>query len=594
MSSKPPRRLRRFLLGALYRLLVLALLGGIVWSGYQVAQGVARRIGEESGAPERRVAFAQTATAILPTLQTHTPTASATHTATTTPTLTPSATASATPLPTATPTFTLTPQTVAQLFVTNTPRPLSAAEVTFPPTNTAQVPSAATSTPTQTSAPPTLAATPTLPAVTETPRPLPTLFVYGDAPVDLVAATGVPTAVQQVDRQGYDLMNILLLGNDGELTEDGFIRTDTMIIVSINRTTGTVSMLGLPRDLYVYIPGWTMQRLNLAYIRGETVGWTDGGFGLMRQTIFYNFGINVHYYAMVNLSGLRNVVDAVGGIDLAVDCAIQDLPLIGADMPAAAQRVDDDGYHVLPVGYYSMAGGEALWYARSRHNSIEFDRQRRQMQVLRAIWRKARDSGLLNNLPALWNEFSTSVETNLRLEDIIGLVPLAGSIDPSRIENFNMRRLYHTTPWQTPDGDFVQLPNAEPVRFLMEDFYSPPTDSQLRIEGATIRVLNGTENTDWDRVAADRLAYGGFNAVAAGAADNNAYSDTILIDYTSSSKGSSLQELASILNVRPENIRVEPDPNRDVDFEVILGANYNSCTEGAVLPVGVTTPAGDG
>lgn len=45
--------------------------------------------------------------------------------------------------------------------------------------------------------------------------------------------------------------------------------------------------------------------------------------GLLRQTIFYNFGINVHYYAMVNLSGFRAVVDAVGGVDLAVDCAIE-------------------------------------------------------------------------------------------------------------------------------------------------------------------------------------------------------------------------------------------------------------------------------
>ena len=128
-----------------------------------------------------------------------------------------------------------------------------------------------------------------------------------------------------LDRHGDDLLNILLLGNDGEITNDGFLRTDTMIVVSINRTAGTVAMLSLPRDLYVYIPGWTMQRLNLAYIHGQAGGWPGGGFGLLRQTLLYNFGINVHYYAMVNLTGFKAIVDAVGGVDLAVDCAIEDL-----------------------------------------------------------------------------------------------------------------------------------------------------------------------------------------------------------------------------------------------------------------------------
>src|SRR5690606_10452392 len=111
----------------------------------------------------------------------------------------------------------------------------------------------------------------------------------------------------------------------------------------------SVAMLPLPRDLYVYIPGWTMQRLNLAYIHGEAVGWMNGGFGLLRQTLLYNFGINVHYYAMVNLTGFKAIVDAVGGVELAVDCAIEDLPLIGAEVPAGAYQVNEDGYYVLPV-----------------------------------------------------------------------------------------------------------------------------------------------------------------------------------------------------------------------------------------------------
>jgi LCP family protein required for cell wall assembly len=621
MTERKPGRLRRWLGTLLFRVIQLALVAGILFFGYRAAAEVLRYADEQASANARLSLYEQTATAIAATITTHTPTVTLT------------STPSATPLPTVTPTFTVTPSITLSLtatttptlrltstttalppatatqtpspeatavamlslaqFATNTPRPLDASQVTLPAINTPRgQETAATPTPVPATATvipmiesPTLMPTATDAAMTATPRPLPTLFVYGEAPVDLVSPTGVPTPVEYVDRRGQDLMNIVLLGNDGELTEDGFIRTDTMILVSINRTAGTVSMFGLPRDLYVYIPGWTMQRLNLAYIHGESIGWTDGGFGLLRQTILYNFGINVHYYAMVNLTGLREIVDTVGGINIAVDCAIQDLPLIGADVPAGALEPDEDGYRILPVGYYEMTGGEALWYARSRHNSIEFDRQRRQMQLLRAIWRQARDNGLLTQAPTLWNDIQPYIETNLTFEDLVGLLPIAVNLDPSRIENFNLIRLYHTTPWQTPEGDFVQLPIYDTIRPMLEDFYTPPTESQLAAEGARIRVLNGTTNADWDRVAADRLAYSGFLATAEGAADNNAYTDTILIDYTGASKGSSLVELTRILNVRPENVRIEPDPNRTIDFEVVLGANYNSCTAEGVQPV---------
>ncbi|MDX2140405.1 MAG: LCP family protein [Chloroflexota bacterium] len=625
MTERKPGRLRRWLGTLLFRAIQLALVAGILFFGYRAAAEVLRYADEQASASARLSLYEQTATAIAATSTTHTPTVtltttpSATPLPTVTPTVTvtasvtfsptppPTATATPTPpptstataLPTASATQTPSPEAtaVAMLslaqFVTNTPRPLDASQVTLPAINTPRAQDAAvTATPvpaTPTVIPmiesPTLMPTATDAAMTATPRPLPTLFVYGEAPVDVVAPTGVPTPVEYVDRRGQDLMNIVLLGNDGELTEDGFIRTDTMILVSINRTAGTVSMLGLPRDLFVYIPGWTMQRLNLAYIHGESIGWTDGGFGLLRQTILYNFGINVHYYAMVNLTGLREIVDTVGGVNIAVDCAIQDLPLIGADVPAGALEPDEEGYRILPVGYYEMTGGEALWYARSRHNSIEFDRQRRQMQLLRAIWRQTRDNGLLTQAPTLWNDIQPYIETNLTFEDMIGLLPIAVNLDPSRIENFNLIRLYHTTPWQTPEGDFVQLPIYDTIRPMLEDFYTPPTESQLAAEGARIRVLNGTTNADWDRVAADRLAYSGFLATAEGAADNNAYTDTILIDYTGASKGSSLSELTRILNVRPENVRIQPDPNRTIDFEVVLGASYNSCTAEGVQPI---------
>jgi LCP family protein required for cell wall assembly len=462
---------------------------------------------------------------------------------------------------------TVQPTNAPVLFATNTP----AAEV---PTATLSPTAAFTATATPT---PTTVATPTL-------RPLPTLLVPDAPDPSRVDVTAVPTAVEFVPRD-YDLVNIILLGTDAEITEDGTLRTDTMIIVSINRDTNTVAMLSLPRDLFVYIPDLGMQRLNVAYGYGEAVGWTGGGFGLLRQTILYNLGINVHYYALINLTGFEQLIDSVGGVDLSVDCAIQDYQLIGATLPAAAFRATEDGLYTLPVGFYHMSGGEALWYARSRYNSSDFDRGRRQQQLLRAIWRAARDAGLLAQAPTLWNEATGVVETDMQLDDMLGLLPIALSLDSGSIESFRFARLYHTTPWTPPDGANVQLPIPDTVRELMVDFYTPPTESQITVEAAQIAVYNGTTNNDWDRVAADRLNWEGFNAIPAGAAATTDYADTVIIDYTGQEKGSSLEAIAGNLNVRPENVLIQPDPNRTVDFEVIVGSSYNSCSEGGVLPV---------
>jgi len=611
MVEKKSSRISR--LGGLivFRLIPLILLIGIVWLSYGVVQAVARRVGEQVDAGQRSSMYAGTVAAIQPTLMTHTPqptetfpptptlTATATFTATPTltPTLIPSDTATATetttftalptdtPLPTATSTD--EPLVVAQAFATNTPR---AEAVTLPPLNTplpATPPTeaaTATPTPTETLSAPTMTFTPAA-VETATPRPLPTLFLPSAPDPNAVAPTAIPTQAPTIDRHGYDLVNILLMGGDGELTGDNITRTDTMIIVSINRTTNTVAMLSLPRDLFVYIPGWTMQRLNLAYTHGEQIGWQpDGGWGLMRQTIFYNLGINVHYYALVNLSGFKQIIDTLGGINVTVDCAIQDYPLIDAPAPTQATR-DETNLYTLPVGFYHLQGGEALWYARSRHNSSDFDRGRRQQQLLRAIWRTARNGGQVSKLPELWSQLSQVTKMNITFEDMLGLLPFALNLDPGRIDHFTMARLYHTTPWQPPDGSFVQLPNYEPIRELLDDFYQPPTESQITTQAERILVYNGTGNPDLDRVAADRLGWEGYNAIASGAADNADYTDTFLIDYTGETKGSHVLDIAKTLNIRAENVRSEPDPNREADFQVILGSNYNSCTEGGVLPI---------
>lgn len=619
------------------RVIPLIMIAGILWSGYQVAGAVSRQLDERNQYETLRDQFSSTATLIaqlvLPT-QTLTPSPTATFTATATATFTatatltspPTATHTLTPVPTETPTNTATTlptQTattavteVAQavVFSTNTPRAVIFAtntpiggsvdtgenESTEEPTEIILPTENPTSTPTELPS-----ATPTdLPTITPEPivveptiEPVPTEIV-GELTVlptpflprsaqegTVINGVEVPLAVELV-RRDYNLVNIVLLGTDEALHDSGYMLTDTMIIVSINRDTGTVNMLHLPRDLYVYIPttNGMMQRLNVAYGEGEAIGWTDGGFGLLRQTIAYNFGINIHYYAKVDFDGFREIVDMLGGVNIAVDCAYEDYPLIGTELPDGVRRSTEDGLRVLDVGYYEMNGAQALWYARTRRTSSDFDRGRRQQQLLRAIWHKARQSVNLTNITDLWSQGIEIVETDMPLNNVIGLLPLALNIDFSRIESFSMIPTYHTYSL-TVEGANVQAINYETMKQLMDDFYRPPADAQLLQRGATIAVYNGTDNHLWDWVATDRLQWEGYSAIASGTRDDGVIPHTMIIDHTGQQKGSSLNDLVRLLNIQVENVVIEPNPSRTSDFTVIVGQDYNSCTVSGVLPV---------
>jgi LCP family protein required for cell wall assembly len=632
----------RFIVGVFktitLRVIPAMMIIGILWSGYQIAGAVSRQLDERNQYEVVRGQFSSTATVIaqlIPTL-TFTPSPTATLTPTSTATLTHTPTATATPTSTFTPTATYTatdaptatlipsqtPTTgamvVAQaiVFATNTPRAVIFAtntpsgqvapieeETALPTIPNEEEPTAIivptdapteviptstpTDLPTQTPQPtvePTLELLPVATGVSVLPTPL---FPQSALEGTVINGVQVPQAVELIPRD-YNLVNIILLGTDEALHNSGYALTDTMIIVSINRDTGSVNMLHLPRDLYVYIPttNGMMQRLNVAYGVGESIGWTGGGFGLLRQTILYNFGINVHYYAKVDFDGFRDIVDLLGGVNIAVDCAYEDYPLIGTELPDGVRRSTEDGLRVLDVGYYEMNGAQALWYARTRRTSSDFDRGRRQQQLLRAIWHKARQSVSLTNAPELWSQGIQIVETDLTLTEVInfGLLPLALSIDFSRIESFSMIPTYHTYSL-TVDGANVQAINYETMRQLMLDFYRPPADAQLLQTGATIAVYNGTENHLWDWVATDRLQWEGYLASASGVSDDGVIANTMIIDHTGQQKGSSLNDLVRILNISAENVVIEPNPSRTSDFTVVIGQDYNSCNASGVLPV---------
>ena len=405
--------------------------------------------------------------------------------------------------------------------------------------------------------------------------PLPKLLIPLDpAEGAQLAGTLVPTRVPPLVRQ-HRLVNIMLLGSDEEWRSDDFIRTDTMIIVSLNLETGTAAMLSLPRDLLVYIPSGSMARLNTAFGLGERLSWQPGGgFGLLRQTLFYNFGINVHYHARVNFSGFEAIIDRLGGIDMAVFCAYRDL-----------YPQSDGGYdwRTLPAGYYSFDGQEALWYARTRNYTDDFDRGRRQQQILRAIWRKARQQGLLLSLPSLWTELTQIAHTDLPLDVMLRLLPFVIELDLDAVENLALVKNIHASEWTMPDGAEVLLPNARPVAALMQDFYLPPAANQQALAGPSIAVYDAAGNANWDIVAAQRLRWDGHNALALGEW-REGLASSVLYDFVVTAKGSLTGRILKALNMSEDQVILDARADREHDYRVLIGADYQPCTYG-VLPI---------
>jgi polyisoprenyl-teichoic acid--peptidoglycan teichoic acid transferase len=247
-------------------------------------------------------------------------------------------------------------------------------------------------------------------------------------------------------------VNILLFGSDQRLGTSGF-RTDTIILVTLNPAQGTASLTSFPRDLFVYIPGWTMQRVNTAHPRG--------GFNTTALTFEYNFGVRPDYYILVNFWSFVQIIDSLGGIDVQVGSRLSD------------HRHGYGEYSVGP-GPVNMDGETALWYVRSRYTSSDFERTRRQQEVIKAIFLRLLSLNAVGRASDLYSAYQQNVITNMSFTDIAPLLPLAVKLsDTSRLSHYYISRR-EVTGWRTPQGAAVLLPNRDTVLEVMRQALSVP------------------------------------------------------------------------------------------------------------------------
>jgi polyisoprenyl-teichoic acid--peptidoglycan teichoic acid transferase len=381
--------------------------------------------------------------------------------------------------------------------------------------------------------------------------------------------TAVPTAVPTIE-VSPQVTNILLLGNDVAEVQGG--RTDTIIIVSINKDTKTANLLNLPRDLFVYIPQWTVNRINLALPHGHGSGYPGGGGALVADTILYNFGIPIDQYARVGFDGFKEAVDILGGVEIAVSCPLTDWRLSSPELDPNVK--ENYIYYRLEPGVYQMDADLALWYARSRMTTSDFDRNRRQQQILHAMLNRGLDLDLLPQAPQLWDAFQQNVETNMSFNQILQLAALAPAVRQNGIQHLNLPRAALRS-WRVPStGAAVQLLNWPAAESTLRQLIQPPLLYQATRPAITVEVVTGDETLY--RLAADNLSWYGFAPRHVPTADPPPATSQITY-HSTTLKGSFSWLLTWIFDRRESDVILDSAEPAAADYRVMLGQDYVPC-----------------
>lgn len=266
---------------------------------------------------------------------------------------------------------------------------------------------------------------------------------------------------------GQSRFTIIIGGLDSRPDQTGEpVRTDSLMLVSINPASNGIGVLSIPRDLWVRIPEQeNHDRINRAYFIGESRA-TGYGPRLLQQTVSWNLGMRIHDYVLIDFQAVIDIVDHLGGIEISIDYEIND------------QRYPDMNYgydpFYLPAGRHLLDGRDTLRFARTRHGNNDVRRAERQQMVLFALREKILSLNflqLIGQVPALLGTLGDHVETGLELEQIVQLALLLKDVEfdniSMRVMDFEFLEEYVTEEYQQQ----VLVPRVERLPILLSQTF---------------------------------------------------------------------------------------------------------------------------
>ena len=314
-------------------------------------------------------------------------------------------------------------------------------------------------------------------------------------PAEAPAATTVTTETTVSIANGGNtllssdnVLNILLFGQDSPATEEDHGRSDTTILLSIDNVHKKLKLTSFQRDTYVSIPGHGENKINSAF--------TFGGERLSIDTIETNFGIKVDKYATVDFSSFRDIIEALGGVD--IELTLEEIKYINAQIDVNDQtdvtsflKYDETKEKQM----VHLDGYQALWYARDRgeeslggnpeysFSGDDWDRTSRQRNLIQTIIKSLRENASLTELVSIANKIGPLVTTNLKKGDITFLVSNMMAYIKYDMEELSLPTQGKWGYGTTPDGQSVIVIHdwdgvrKDVAKFIYEDSVSGGSSS---------------------------------------------------------------------------------------------------------------------
>lgn len=266
----------------------------------------------------------------------------------------------------------------------------------------------------------------------------------------------VPTPVPVVVGPAFEWSqtdNYLVLGTDHRPGWTSW-RTDSLIIVGVDRPNGRIAVFSVPRDLYVQIPNYGWGRINQVDYLGERAQPGGGGPRLVSQVLENTLGIATNHWIRIRMDGFVDVVDAVGGVTVQLDCPFYE--------PIFNLTTNAWDYFALPAGENWMDGETAYWFVRLRLRESDIGRSRRQRQFLWGLRDQIVNTNLLARFPELWGAFQSTFTTDMTLLQMADLANWGISVDPGSVRAGGLA-LSDLQNYTTAEGAMV-LRIADPQR----------------------------------------------------------------------------------------------------------------------------------
>lgn len=389
--------------------------------------------------------------------------------------------------------------------------------------------------------------------------------------------------------------NILVAGVGGHSNDAPWL-TDSIMLMSVDPTTGIASFLSIPRDLYVVTKDFGGTKINELYAKGRARWGEARGAQILIDKVAEITGEPIDKYVIADFDGFAQLIDLLGGIDVDVPESLTD-----------TQYPDGNwGYETFSIdaGPQKLDGTTALKYVRSRHSTSDFDRSRRQQIVLNAIKTKLVSRDILTSpakLRAILSTLSSHVWTDLALADMVGLGASVASRKDFQVVGANLNdncwqngpcsagALLYLPPRETFGGISVLLPTesdgSDPSqyghirKFSYIVFHLPTT----LIEAKKIRVFNATKTSGLARRFATMLRRNGLNVPedSTGSWTGSTVTKTTL-RYRPELAGSQTLEALGMWLLGPQEpfgTGTQAPQNPHDDFEVLLGADAQTFLE---------------